>query len=283
MNSFYKFIKTKLTIIFPQLFFALTVSSSCLAYFNSEPVKRSIKTITSHTSTLPSSASYYFVWSDNYEFHNNFSSSIIVDRPQALRKFIFAFYVPILETLTQQQEQYVPSEFSFENLLYANLKFAQLADEYNSNKERSKSVLEGLDVPYIQWTPSFESGHDTSINNMDRIYNHQRIVNGPKPADKTIAVHSQKTPLYNKQPPINSSSQSTFYKNQDKRNPYSETDSSASEKDDQYYDNSDYQLPLVLRILVSSFNYSLENKLEVFIYCCILFGLIRYLWGMHKR
>lgn len=268
MKSFYKFNRTKLTVILIQVFLALTISSSCLAYFNAEPVTRSIKTITSHTSTLPSWASYYFVWSDNYELHNHFSSSIVVDSPEALNNFIFAFYVPILEILTQQQEQYVPSEFSFENLLYANLKLAQLADEYNSNQERSRSALEGLDVPYIKWAPTFESG----VGNKDYT------------STNKLAI---KTPLYKKRPPINSSSQSTlprptFYKNQDKRNRYSETGTSTSENYGRHYDNSDYQLPLLLRILVSSFNYSVENKLEVFIYCCILFGLFRYLWWIRK-
>jgi hypothetical protein len=279
MKLFFMSIKTKLTVILSQVFFVLTVSSSCLAYFDAEPVKQSIKTITSPLSTLPPSASYYFVWSDNYELHNHFASSIIDDSPQALRKFIFAFYVPIIETLTQQQEHYVPSEFSFENLLYANLKYAQLTNEYNGYKERSVSVLEGLDVPYTKWTPSLESGlvnkDYTSTNKIDRVYNHQK----PKQS-------ATKTPLYNIQPPINFSSRSTlsrpsFYQNQDIRNPRSVTGSSASGDNGQDYD-ADYQLPFVLRTLVSSFNYSVENKLEVFIYCCILFGFFRLLWWKRR-
>jgi hypothetical protein len=222
------------------------------------------------------------VWSDNDEFHHHFSASLVADSPQAVQKFIFPFYVPILETLTHQQEQYIPSEFSLENLLYANLNYTQLTNAYDSDKERSKVVLEGLDVPYLKWAPSFESRFgrhdDTSTNTMNRIYNSQHLATGPKPIENKIHTHLQhpkqsaaKTPLYNTQPLIHPSSQSTpararpiFNKSEDNANPYSDTDSSASKKSDQSYDYSDNQLPLLLRMLVSLTDYSVENKFEVF-------------------
>jgi hypothetical protein len=295
MTIFRDAIKRILQVILLQAVFVLLIYSFCSAYFNVEPAKRSIKTITSHTGALSSSASHCFVWSDNDELYGPVSSEI-VDGPQVMQRYLFAFYIPVLEIVTQQTGGDAPSEFSLDNLLYANLKIERLINEYSRLIETSGPLLEGLDVPYISWSPEFESNFEKRsyafLSKMEH-FNKDKLgiaavpdFIGPKPVNRTNHINSNraikssgKVPNFKKQPPINSSSNSpiskpSFSKKQGRRNSNTAPVPSAQGKD--------FQLPWLFRLLFSAPKYVIENKIEVIIYICMLYGFYHVIFRIRK-
>jgi hypothetical protein len=139
-----------LTIAFMLLFHTFS-----FAFFSTESTEQPLKKVITNTDARQLTFSHYLIWTDNDKSHLQINSANS-DLANASDHYISAFYMPIIEIVTQQRETYVPTEFSVENLLYANLKLKSLLNEYNLLKERSESILKGLDVPYISQSSGFK-------------------------------------------------------------------------------------------------------------------------------
>lgn len=286
-----------------QTLFVMLAFSTCMPYFSAKDNKRSIKTITANNGMLPSFASYYYIWSDNDEYHLFYNSNI-VDKQKILSRYFVAFYIPVLDIVTQQNGQYTPSELNLDNLLYANLRIERLMNEYSRLKTRSKPTLEGLDVPYTSWKLALEKKLSEKRNTIsDKINNNnlnkrkyvRNKYNGIKLDDRTGHGDSEKSwqtearePLYNINRPLNSL---TNYKNQNTslpKNKKSEAanstlDQSTKKKDYRYHGDFDERILRILRFLVKLVNYAIDNKLVVFIYLFVLFGVYYIFFGIRKK
>lgn len=157
------------------------LGSSCTAYFSADTDLPSIKTITPRIGALPPSFSNYLVWTDNNAMIKHFPLKKD-NSQQTIGQHLGLFYMPLIEIMIQQKMMHAPSEYSLENILYANLKMRRLLDEYDNLKNRSKMILEGLDIPYINRQSNFENSNitpDFSISyQLERLHSQIEILAG---------------------------------------------------------------------------------------------------------
>jgi hypothetical protein len=276
---------------------ALFTTSSCPAYIEVTNVKHPIKMITAHTDDAPALFSYHLIWSDNEEYHQHFEASFsAVHNPS--NHYIFAFSMPVLETVTQQKGAYVPSDFNIDNLLYANLELDRLLSEYEKLKERSKLILEGLDIPYISRPPG--SGFQSNINELpishqiDTVNNHISILAGPvvshtRTTDSTnysynpqLGKHyGRSKQLHSKRQPLNYLSNSRFKRKPNVKNQSEQNDAASSGSHGTGTGAID-RLPLIERIGKSLVDYIKANKIEFIFYFVLLFGLCNMLYRIRR-
>jgi hypothetical protein len=303
-NRIFRFIRKIFSLLFLQSALLTVFCSPGNGYFSASTQNKFTKTIISRTDALPSSFSYYLVLHDNekqgYQSnHMNFQLAI------SPHYSLTEFYMPIIELMTYQKWNYLPSEFSIEDLLYANLKLNRLINEYNSLKERSSMILEGLDVPYLDRPSGFKSpisGNDGALSlKIDNVSNHIKLLTGP--AVSTIpqfadinnqTIHNQdlqskeRTPLYTIKKPLNSSSSSSFsnsksfsFLNRVESEP--ESEQTTIQDGAQYSNRPNDNLPWIERFAVSMINYFKANKLESIIWLILIFGIYQMLFRTRKR
>lgn len=131
-------------------------SSSANAYFEFDLEKKSIQTLTRHSDEITTTASHILALSDNDEFHCSFFASKKIPAGE-LDHFVFADYIPVTEIVTQLNARMVATEFSVEDLLYANLRIVGFLNEYEVLRKNAGSVLKGLEVPLLQWKDIYKT------------------------------------------------------------------------------------------------------------------------------
>jgi hypothetical protein len=268
-----------------------------MAYFCVEADKQSIPTVKAQDGSLPSPFSYHLVWIDNDESHNQFSSNTF-SLEQSSNSYLYAFYMPILEIITQQRSVYTVSDFSIDNLLYANLKLERLINEYIGLKEKSKSILENLEVPFIARSSGFGSklikNGSTISNQIENIDQHIKLLAGPsvsgsrtsnfnksynrqqdKQSDSHRSLHSMRQPL-------KYSLNSTFKKNRTAKTG-SDTNKDFSGEGSDYSAEIDDQLPFIERMGRSLMDYIKSNKIKFIIYIVVFYGLFHILFKGRRR
>jgi hypothetical protein len=131
---------------------------------------------------VPTMESSVLVMPNNKEF-NNRSGTGVGDRSMDPGRHVFVSYLPVVEIVTQQSHRYMPSEFSIDNLLYANLKLDRLVNEYEGLRERSQSILNGLNVPFVNGSQNFnnliEKKNDGLNRSINRVANQKTSIAGP--------------------------------------------------------------------------------------------------------
>lgn len=293
-------IRKLFSLFFLQAVLIILFCSSCAGFFiNSTQERSAVKKITPKTDTLPTTFSYYLVWFDNEIFYSLPKDSKIelVIQPQ---NSVTAFYMPILEFVTHQKWSYLPSDFSIEDLLYANLKLNRLVQEYNSLKGRSAEILKGLEVPYMDHPSGFEplmsENNGTLSLQLDAVSNQIRQLTGPvisTPKIVDLNNHKQslpsekRTPLHTVRQPLNSSSDPSLGNSQsfshlNRVGPEPESDQPAIQENNQYSNRLNDSLPWIERIAVSIINYFKTNKIELIICLTLLFGIYQMLFRIRK-
>lgn len=292
------FINNVLILITP-VALLVSLNATCLAYFNSMTDIHYKQTITLRSELLPPSSSNYLVWIDNSDRIHHFSSDSYSSQKYA-SNYLYAFYMPLIEIMIQPKITHAPLEFSIENLLYANLKIERLLDEYNNLKNRSESILEGLDVPYItqqnKFDPGFKGLDLTIPNQLDNVNKRLEILAGPIPSG-----YNTKERIYQPGFRTNHQSKASVQLNGLKEadnQPYRtiigkpqryinddgiETGQEAGHLDNENYGSGQFdRLPFAERIVRSLFEHLKKNKIELLLYLLILFGFYRVLFGRPK-
>jgi hypothetical protein len=280
-----------------QVIIVLLVSSSCLAYFEDGNEMKPFIAAIAFTNEAQSLFSHYFVLNDNDEYQSSFKSKSSVPQ-HSPGHFIYAFNMPILEVVTQQKTDYVPYEFTIENILYANLKLVKLIDEYNSLKERSKSILTGLDVPYVNQHSGLlisQKQRELSLSSkITSLKSQIQTIAGPTfSVQKTVGRQHfgnqlqghpspKKRPLHTLKQPLVYAPGSA-YTNNGGSVAGPETDNTVSSESAQYNPTIGEHLPFIERIGKSLLTYFRTNKLEFIIYLVVLFALYHLLIGLRKR
>jgi hypothetical protein len=281
-----------------------TITASGWAYFCVALENKPIKAIIPRTDVMPTLSSHLLVLSDNDEFHSHFNSSVDASL-QELRRYVFAGYLPITEIVTRQSDRYMSSDFSIENLLYANLKIERLMNEYERLKDRSASVLEGLDVPYIYESREFESmlgQKDVGITHqIDRVSDQSNLIAGPaqfvfrqkEPADgkytkRSIQVYTSTQRRLNFEKPTISYSNGGSLGSSSASNQAgngsagSAPDPASSVKNVQYGNSAGDQLPWLIRATRSLRHYIYENKIESIFYFLMIFVVIQIVFSSRR-
>jgi len=119
------------------------------AYFEFESQKTSIQQLLRRSDDMPGTTSHLLVLSDNDEFHCNFFASKNIP-PDELQHLVFADYIPLTEVVTRFKDRVVATDFSVEDMLYANLRLVRLLKEYEGLRKSAGSALKGLEVPFLQ-------------------------------------------------------------------------------------------------------------------------------------
>ncbi len=278
-----------LSIFVFQFVLIQTFSDVALAYLTVSTEKRLIKSIVPHSKDIPVSASHLLeicgddtkdpsIYSGNVNYPNN--------------KTLFC-YLPIPEVVTRQMDRYVASEFSIENLLYANLKIERLMREYDDLEKRSHEILEGLDVPFIhgvEYEQLLQQKASFVTLEIDRVTEQSNFIAGPELvyATQNNSTGSRKPIAAKKtfgsthrfrfeKPGVSLSTGSSVtrgssHKSNDANHSQPEFDASES-KNIQYGVDSKDQLPRLIRVLRSLFRYLFENKIEAVLYIILIYGI----------
>lgn len=286
------------------LLVALVVVSNdnCHAYFHIAAEKHPAKVIPSHAGEKLLSHSHLILVPDNLAFHCHFNSNI-ADWPQVTKKHFFAMDIPIPDIVTQQRENYIPSEFNIENLVYANLKIARLIYEYNSLKKRSESILGNHNIPTGSWNSDYRLNHENNINGilqkMNQVNDQLMTISG------MVLINSIKENIDNRttnqingqhsnddQCQLNTLSfdysSGWNYQDDNETNredaprPGIKGRNKDSKKDTGYVLKGNQSPPWVERFGQTLLDYIRENKIEVVFYLFMLFGAYRLLFRFGK-
>jgi hypothetical protein len=276
--------------------------SSSPGFFTTSIQGKSTKTIIPNTGTLPPTFSTYLIWPETQKQSTQINQGNFISAlPQDY--CLSPFYMPIVELMTHQQWSYLPSDFTIEDLLYANLKLDRLIKEYNSLKERSFQILQGLDVPYMDRPaglgPRAEVSDNTLSLEIDSISNHIRLLAGPAISVQNIGGYNaqrfhrqtmqsaERQPLHTIIQPLNASSNpsnntnSFSYSNRVEAKPESGQDPIPESA--QFGDNPNERLPWIERFAVSMISYFKDNKAELIFCLVLLLGLYQMLFRTRKR
>lgn len=302
MIKIIRFFRKLFFLFFLQSTLLIVFYSSCAGYFINSTKEKSVKTVTPTTDALPSTFSYYLVWSDGEQFYNQQHSQfeLVIPPPKSLS----GCYIPITELMTLQRWSYLPSDFSIEDLLYANLKLNRLFQEYNSLKERSAKILAGLEVPYMdrpfEIRPLISANEGTLSLQIDTVSNQIRQLTGPvlshsekekfnHPTIQKPTLQSKKrTPLHTIRQPLNSSTSSSSSNSQSFSSlngvgSEPESDPSAIKPNKQYGNSLNKNRPWIERFAVSLINYFKANKAELIIWLILCFGIYQMLFRSRKH
>lgn len=284
MTDFLRYIEKISAYLLICLIILTAFSSACPAYFSAKIVKKSTNTVIAHNNSTHASFSHRLVWFDNDKIHMHFSPNS--------DNYLYAFSMPIIELVAQQREMLIPSEFSIDNLLYANIELERLINEYNGLKDKSRSVLEGLDVPFIRqksgfgFSPTEKDSADATISsNISTLDNRIRILAGPVFSEHKTGhglnhfspqinqQHDKRKPLHT----LNQSSNQPLGKPLYKYRSLAKPDKfKAKAEKKQSLPNqrvTNDQLPLIERLGQSLINYVKQQRTELFIFFILILGL----------
>ena len=303
MNDVMHSIQRFILFFFLQMALLVLFCSSSPAFFTTSTHAKSIKTVIPNAGVFPSAFSSYLIWPETQQQYAqiNNGNPIMTSPPHYS---LTPYYMPIVELLTHQRWNYMPSDFTIEDLLYANLKLNRLIKDYNELKERSSKILEGLNVPYMDRPNGLEprvEGRDNALSlEIDNVRNSIRLLAGPATSVRNITNYdpqsirqrkfqsAERQPLHTILQPFDSSSNSsnsnanTFsYSNRVEAKPESGQDPGA--EGSQFSNSPNERLPWIERFAVSMIKYFKENKAELFFCLLLLLGLYQMLFGMRKR
>lgn len=288
--------------ILPQVACIAVTDLSAEAYFSVISEQSAAKAIILHLEKdSQKNETHVMVMSETQEFGNRVKI-YLAGRSMTPRRFIFSSYLPITEILTRQSH-YIPSEFSVDNLLYANLKLERLFIEYEGLRERGQSILKGLDVPYLYGSKNFKNliekkngGVNQSLNrvakqttslagplvNSDRWKeqkNFSTSTNGHQTEIKQLLTPVRRGLSYSsKDPSIVDSA------TQDKpgRTTGAAPDPAEAIQPFQYGVQKEDQLPWLARAVRSLSKYISENKVEAIVFILFLFTAHQIIFSSRK-
>lgn len=303
MNDVMHSIQRFILFFFLQMALLMLFCSSSPAFFTTSTHGKSIKTVIPNAGVLPRAFSSYLIWPETQQQYAQIDNgnSLLTSPPHYS---LTPYYMPIVELMTHQRWNYMPSDFTIEDLLYANLKLNRLIKDYNELKERSSKILEGLNVPYMDQPSGLEprvEGHDNTLSlEIDNVRNSIRLLAGPAASVQNSAnfnpqgLHqrtlrsAERQPLHTILQPFDSSSNSsnsnanTFsYSNRVEAKPDAGQDPIAESAP--FSTNPNERLPWIERFAVSMIKYFKENKAELFFCLLLLLGLYQMLFGIRKR
>jgi len=262
-----------------------------------------ISVVASRSDQEQSFTSHVLLLSDNQETQCNFTSvgQILIND---LENLFFLDKLPVPEIINLSIHQSIAHEFSFDNLLYADLKLVRLIDEYEGLKKRSEAVLEGLDVPFLQRKNEFEmplyrkepniaetadrlfsNSHLADSSEMPRL--HRRNRTNPYLASKSRPAIGGRN-FVNRPTVLNSGPVYTLPKKAELPNSNigtehgQETHVGAESQLIQYGAHGNTNWPWIVRIPLRLFNYFIQHKIEAIIYFLMICGLIHIVFKSKK-
>jgi hypothetical protein len=277
----------------------LFVNNPSQAYFSTFDEKKTISSITPQRTSRGDIVCHVLLVSGNEEIQNRFTSSGCLPS-SAFQDFSYVDRLPIPESIVRLNRGFLNHPFSVENLLYANLKLANLLNEYKSLRKQSMAVLDGLDVPFIMQNPKYEGAiQGRKVNIADRaefLRSYSHVVENSSSAllhrhgTENLSKNRNNRPIgdgtyshrrYNsREKNYNNQSHSTSRRVQSDD---SNGEKVAAKSDSiQYGSGETTEIPWLVRMPMSILSYIYGNKIESLIYFLMLYAAIQIIFSSRK-
>lgn len=239
--------------------------------------------------------------SGNQEFISRLSTSAC-DRSMDPDRHVYVSYLQVVDIVTQKSRRYMPHEFSIDNLLYANLKLERLVNEYEGLRERSKSVLTGLNVPYLYGSRNFNNlmkkKNDALNQSINRVANQTAsltglLANPNRLKKKNFSAFAKENQTENKRRLTferraisyssgGASSLNEYSEEQTLKNIEPASDSAEAIQKFRYGVQQEEHLPWLARTTRALFIYFRENKVETIVFILLLFIVHQLIFASRK-